>query len=72
MNRLIEWAGFTYCLLWLLVMALPAWIIWVLSLGSISLDIRFGWAEPWINTPAWTRNELTWFVPRPPFPKWMR
>ncbi len=52
------------CLLWLLMVASPAFLLCVVTLGAVRLDLRFSSAEPLFEVPGWTDHELTFYVPR--------
>lgn len=59
-----EWPYAALCLLWFFLVAFPGLLMYALGLGAFSLDLRFGWADPLFVIPGWSRNEITYFLPR--------
>lgn len=64
---IFEFLSLCYAIAWFCVVTLPAFLIYAVSFGAFRLDIREGWAEPVVEIPGWSRNEITWFIRRPPF-----
>lgn len=64
MRRIKSWAYATLCIAWFLIVCSPALAVWIGSLFAVRLDLRFSNLDPLFEVPGWTRNELTYFVPK--------
>lgn len=74
MSKTMMVVWYPYVLAWVLAQMAVPFAVYVLLLGSTSIDFR----EPMVNAkfgsgmftvPGWSRNELSWFLLRAPWPK---
>jgi len=65
MRRLRHLAYTALCLMWFVLVTLPAWVLYVATLGAVSLEFFFypnaNWIE--ITIPGWSKNTFTYGIP---------